>query len=114
MKSITIIILAIVILVGLVLFGILKTGNAIKEDVFTGEITNLKLEPIVLEGIGVYDRSCNPVEDGLTQCDAGIQTEKGLLNFNYKHYMHSQACIDSGDKLKVEIFADGTAKITRY
>ena len=114
MKPITIIILAIVILAGLIVFGISKTGNVIKEDVFTGEITNLKLEPMVLEGTGVYDRSCNAVENGLTQCDAGIQTEKGLLNFNYKHLMHSQACIDSGNKLKVEIFADGSAKVTRY
>ena len=33
---------------------------------------------MTLEGKGVYDRSCNPVENGLTQCDAGIQTEKGF------------------------------------
>ena len=109
-----IIILGIVIIALAMLIGTFRTGNVVKEDVFEGEITNIKLEPGVLEGTGVYDRSCNPVENGLTQCDAGIQTEKGLLNFNYKHEMHSQPCIDSGDKLRVEIFADGSAKVIRY
>ena len=108
------IILAIVVIIGASLVGTFKTGNTIKEDIFEGKITNIKLEPVVLKGVGVYDQSCNPVENGLTQCDAGIQTERGLLNFNYKHQMHSQPCIDNGDKLKVEVFADGTARVTRY
>ena len=108
-----VIVLAIVVIIGASLVGIFKTGNATKEDIFEGKITNLELEPMILEGVGVYDRSCNPVENGLSQCDAGIQTEKGLLNFNYKHEMHSQPCIDNGDQLKVEIFADGTAKVIR-
>lgn len=115
MKTSTILILAMAILIGLIIFGSVKTGNTIKEDVFNGVITNIKLEPVVLEGTGVYDRSCNPVENGLTQCDAGIQTENGLLNFNYKHDMHAQPCIDSGDKVKVEILdSNGRAKITRF
>jgi len=42
MKTITIIILALVILAGLTVFGISKTGNTLKEDVFTGKITNIK------------------------------------------------------------------------
>ena len=115
MKTITIIILALVILAGLTVFGISKTGNTLKEDVFTGKITNLNLEPITLEGKGVYDRSCNPVENGLSQCDAGIQTEKGLLNFNYKHNMALQPCLDKGQKLSVEILdSNGNALVTRY
>ncbi len=104
----------IILFLGILVFsGRKQTGNAIKEDIFEGIITNVNLEPKVLDGTGVYDRSCNPVENGLTQCDAGIKTEAGLLNFNYKHDMHAQGCLDQGQKLKVEVFADGRAKVTR-
>ena len=118
MKTGSIIIIVLVIaLIGLFAYSSLRTtGNSVKtgEDVFEGRITNFNIKPETLDGTGVYDRSCNPVESGLTQCDAGIQTEKGLLNFNYKHNMHMQRCIDSGDKLKVEILEGGKAKVTRY
>lgn len=90
-----------------------STGNTIKDDVFEGKVTNMELSPGSYSGTGVYDRTCRPVENGLTQCDGGIQTEAGLINFEYKHDMHMQQCIDSGQKLNVEVFADGTAKVTR-
>ena len=115
MKPVHILLIVIIlVLIGLMAYGNLKTtGNVVQQDVFEGEITNMNLEPMTLSGEGVYDRSCNPVENGLTNCDAGIQTEKGLLNFNYKHDMNMQACLDKGDKLEVEILADGKAKVTR-
>ena len=109
----------IVIIVSVALSGILLlragklTGNVIAGDVFEGIITNMDLQPQVLDGKGVYDRSCLAVDRGLTQCDAGIQTEKGLLNFNYKHNMHAQKCIDEGDNLRVEILEGGKAIVTR-
>ncbi len=113
-KSGLIIVGLLIILFGILAFSARKpTGNVIKEDVFEGVITNMELEPQVLDGVGVYDRSCNMIGGGLTNCDAGIQTEKGLLNFNYKHDMSVQPCIDEGQKLKVEVFADGKAKVTR-
>ncbi len=104
------------------LFGILilyanlnkATGNSIQEDIFEGTITNIKLEPVVLDGEGVYDKSCNMIGSGLTQCDAGIETERGLLNFNYRHNMDIQPCISPGDKVKIEILdAEGKARVTR-
>ena len=101
------------IILGFVNLNKKQTGNVIKEDVFEGVITNMDLEPSVLDGTGVYDRTCKMIENGLSQCDAGIQTEKGLLNFNYKHNMNLQGCIDSGQKLKVEILADNKARVTR-
>ncbi len=113
-KSGLIIIGLLIILFGILVFSARKqTGNAIKGDVFEGIITNMNLQPQVLDGEGVYDRSCNPVETGLTQCDAGIQTEKGLLNFNYKHNMHAQACIAEGDKLEIQVLEDNKAIVRR-
>ena len=53
------------------------------------------------------------IGNGLSQCDAGIQTEKGLLNFNYKHNMDLQPCIAEGDNLKVEILEGGKVIVTR-
>lgn len=113
-KSGLIMIIALVALFGMLMLRAGKpTGNAVKGDVFNGIITNTNLQPQVLDGEGVYDRSCNPVEDGLTQCDAGIQTEKGLLNFNYKHSMHAQACIAEGDKLEVQVLENNKATVRR-
>ena len=110
-----IIIIAIISLVILGFVGLNKkpTGNVVREDVFEGTITNIDLEPIILEGIGVYDKSCNMVGNGLTQCDAGIQTEKGLLNFNYKHNMAVQGCIAEGDKLEIQILENNKAMVRR-
>src|SRR3989338_4191675 len=118
MKTINLIlIIAIISLVALMIYGAQKqkiSGSVTKGDFFEGYVTNQKLSPGErLEGNGVYDKSCNPVENGLTQCDAGIQTEKGLLNFNYKHFMHSQPCISEGDKLIVEVSEGGKTKVTR-
>jgi|SRR3989344_5247165 len=113
-KSSLVIMGLVVILVGMLLFSAKKpTGNIVKEDIFKGIITNINLEPQILDGTGVYDRSCLAVENGLSQCDAGIQTEKGLLNLNYKHNMNMQGCIDAGQKLKVEVLADNKAIVTR-
>ena len=111
-----IIIVLIIALIGLIAYSSLRTtGNSIKteDNVFEGVITNMQLSPQILEGTGVYDRSCNPIERGLSQCDAGIQTEKGLLNFNYKHNMNLQPCIDAGQNLKVEILEGNKARVTR-
>lgn len=117
MKTRTIFIVLGILLIGMIIFGSFKTGNAIKEDVnknsFKGVITNINLEPQKIDGKGVYDKSCNMIGNGLTQCDAGIQTEKGLLNFNYKHNMAAQPCIAEGDNLKIEILEGGEAIVTR-
>ena len=117
MKSGSIIIIILVIaLIGLFAYSSLRaTGNSVKvdRDVFEGIITNMNLEPSILEGVGVYDRTCKMIENGLSQCDAGIQTEKGLLNFNYKHNMAVQGCIDQGQNLKVEILEGNKARMTR-
>mgnify|MGYP001603034083 FL=1 len=108
----------IIVIISLVILGFVglnkkQTENAINQNVFEGVITNMNIEPSVLDGTGVYDKTCKMIENGLSQCDAGIQTEKGLLNFNYKHNMNLQGCIDSGQKLKVEILADNKARVTR-
>jgi len=117
MKTKTIFIVLGILLIGMMIFGSFKTGKAVKEDVngdsFKGVITNMKLEPQTLDGRGVYDKTCNMVEDGLTQCNAGIQTEEGLLDFSYKHHMDVQKCIADGDNLQVEILEGGEAIVTR-
>ncbi len=88
--------------------------NLVKaSDKFNGVITNINLSPQIFEGIGVYDHNCKSVENGLTECDAGIQTSFGLINFNYKHNMKEQPCIDEGDNLSIAVFEGGSAIITR-
>ena len=117
MKSTTTAILVLIFaLIVLIVYGSLKnTGDSVDEfgNSFEGSITNINVEPGIYDGTGAYDRTCKPIENGMTQCDGGIQTEKGLLNFQYKHDMMQQGCIDAGQNFKVEVFADNKAKVTR-
>ncbi len=89
--------------------------NKPQMSLFKGTITNIKTSPGNVSGMGVYDRTCKQIGNGLTRCDAGIRTEKyGILNFNYIHNMEAEPCIVSGDKLQVEILdSNGTARILK-
>jgi len=90
--------------------------NEQKLNLFEGKITNIQTTPGTVNGVGVYDKTCKDIGNGLTKCDAGIKTkEYGVLNFNYIHDMTTKPCITSGDKLKVEILdSKGTAKVQRF
>ena len=92
-----------------------KNSPVSKIDLFKGNITNLKTVPGNVSGVGVYDKTCKSIGDGLTMCNAGIKTEKyGVLNFNYVHNMAIEPCIVSGDKLQIEILdSKGTARVKR-
>ena len=85
-------------------------------NLFKGEITNRNVLSGVVRGVGVYDRSCVPVEDGLTQCDAGILTkEYDVLNFNYTHNMATEPCIAPNELLTLEITSEtGEAVVKRH
>ncbi len=85
-----------------------------KAELFTGKITNMNLEPGKYEGTGVYDKSCIDAGAGMTECDGGIKTDKGVLNFHYKHNMAILPCIAPGDGLIVEVLdSEGNARVTR-
>ena len=115
--------LAIVLVAGIGFFAMqslkpkatgLATGLPQKTELFTGKITNMNLEPGTYEGTGVYDKSCLDAGAGMTECDGGIKTDKGVLNFHYKHNMAILPCIAPGDGLVVEILdLEGNAKVTR-
>ncbi len=106
-------VLTVLVLVSVFVFLNLNKSSEAK-DIFNGRLTNIELSPQILTGRGVYDRSCAAMGNGLTNCDAGIQTEKGILNFNYKHDMAVQPCIAEGDELEVEIVdREGNAKVKR-
>lgn len=84
-------------------------------DVFEGKITNSAFDPGKIVGVGVYDRNCVNVGNGLLDCHAGIQTkEYGLLDFNHVHNKKEKPCIVSGDGVVVTILnSDGEAKVQR-
>lgn len=88
--------------------------SAQKTEIFTGKITNMDLAPGIYQGTGVYDKSCLDAGAGMTECDGGIKTDKGVLNFHYKHNMAVLPCIAPGDGLVVEVLdSEGNAKVTR-
>ncbi len=119
------------IIIGVVLIGLLlgllalyfpknkaTTGNAVlnaKSDIFTGKINNIAVQPGAVQGMGVYDKSCKMAGNGLTACDAGIQTkEYGVLNFQYQHNMQQVPCIAPNDILEVRIIDEqGNAEVQR-
>ncbi len=121
------IIIAAIVLVGIVYavwaVGTLKdntpTGDLSKIPVangilFEGKITNKNVAPMKLEGTGVYDRNCVMVGNGLTDCHAGIKTDLGVLDFNYRHDMARNPCIAPNEKLVVEILdSSGNAKVQK-
>lgn len=94
------------------------TGNTVQKaagDVFLGQISNVKVEPGTVQGMGVYDRSCKMESGGLTSCDAGIKTkEYGVLNFKYTHNMQEKPCLAQNDLVTVKIVdTSGKAEIQR-
>ncbi len=94
------------------------TGGAVTEprgDVFRGKISNMAVRLGTVQGMGVYDKSCKMMGNGLTACDAGIQTEEyGLLNFKYQHNMQQQPCLAPNDIVAVRILdAQGNAEVQR-
>lgn len=85
-------------------------------SVFQGFVTDTQVDPGVIKGVGVYDRSCIDIGGGLTRCDGGIDTDEyGLLNFNYTHNMHIDPCISPGELFTVEIINEsGSAVVRRF
>lgn len=70
-------------------------------DTFTGVVTVHEGSDVpadvaagTYEGTIVYDRSCYPVGDGRTECDAGIALQSfGTVNFSYEHDMEQTPCL---------------------
>lgn len=102
--------------------GVTSSASAVEShhpaavsSVFEGAITNKKVTPGKITGLGAYDRNCVAIGNGLTDCHAGINTnEYGVLDFNYQHNMDKDPCIVPGDNVVVEILdAEGHARVTR-
>lgn len=89
-------------------------------DAFSGTLTDGvgSKEPVSVaagryEGNIVYDRSCGNVGNGLTGCDAGIETaELGTVNFYYEHDMSRKPCLDPDQRVVLEV-DDETAIVQR-
>ncbi len=91
----------------------IETQTARGEDAFYGSITNV---PFKHESTGVVkaDTNCKPVEDGLTNCIAIINSSDGTeLHFNYTHDMSRQPCLAPGDHVTIMLLSDGTVKLVR-
>ncbi len=119
-KYIAIIIAAIVLVGGIAIWNVNKPdqltgGVVLRGESFKGVISNTAVTPMTIKGMGVYDRSCIMGVDGLTSCDAGVQTQEfGVLNFKYRHNMVTQPCIAPNDLVQVRILDDkGNAEIQR-
>lgn len=80
-------------------------------DAFDGTLTTgvgsdqpATVDSGLYKGTIVYDRSCKSVGDGLTGCDAGIDTsELGTVNFYYEHDMGRKPCLDPEQQVVLEV-----------
>ncbi len=85
-------------------------------NVFKGTITNAKLEPQSLEGTTSSDKGCYNVGGGLVECSSDIITGAGTINFQYRHNMNEQPCLDmvGHEKVIVNVLdSDGNAEVIR-
>ena len=87
------------------------------EDAFFGSIENVPFKGSAT-GVVRADTNCKPVENGLTNCIAIIDSGGTELHFNYKHMMgHSaeggQACLASGNDVTITLLTDGRVKVVR-
>lgn len=83
-------------------------------DVFRGQINRSNIGEATLLGSITYDRNCLPVENGLTQCDAGVKTDEyGVINFNYTHNMREEPCLVAGNKVLMKIQKDRQTFVVR-
>jgi len=86
------------------------------EDAFFGSIENVPFKSSAT-GVVRADTNCKPVENGLTNCIAIIDSGGTELHFNYKHRMdHSsegQACLASGNNVTITLLTDGRVKVVR-
>lgn len=80
-------------------------------DAFTGRLTTgvgskqpASAATGLYEGTIVYDRSCKSVGEGLTGCDAGIETtELGTVNFYYEHDMERKPCLAPDQQVVLDV-----------
>lgn len=83
-------------------------------EIFNGKIDHPILNGAILLGNITYDRNCESVGNGLTNCDAGVKTEKyGVINFNYVHNMSKHPCLVSGDKVLLKVKVGQNAYVIR-
>lgn len=85
-------------------------------DGFTGVLTQgiessqpTNIEAGIYEGEITYDESCEPVGDGLTGCDAGIELSDGeTVNFYYEHDMDERPCLVPDEQVAVDVNSEAT------
>ena len=86
------------------------------EDAFFGSVENVPFNGSTA-GVVRADTNCKPVENGLTNCIAIIDSGGTELDFNYKHRMdHSsegQACLAPGNNVTITVLTDGRVKVVR-
>lgn len=84
-------------------------------DAFAGSLTEgvestdpAAVDPGIYEGVIVYDRSCESVGNGLTGCDAGIETQElNVVNFYYEHDMQQKPCLVPEQQVVLKVENEG-------
>ncbi len=89
--------------------------NSTGPNTFTGRIVGDALEPGTYTNLSVLsDQGCTTdPRTGLSNCTTSFATESGTAYFNYEHDMMMKPCLSIGDKINVQVSADGSAVVDR-
>ena len=84
-------------------------------NIFTGRIVGDTLAPGSYDNVPILsDEGCTiDPKTELSNCTTSFATTSGRFSFNYEHNMMMQPCLSIGDKVNVQVSADGSATIDR-
>ncbi len=89
--------------------------NPSAQNVFEGKITSGNTEAQTYTNVPVLtDEGCTTDQKtGLANCTTKLETDGGVIAFNYEHDMMQKPCLSLGDKAIVQVNGDGSALVER-
>ena len=92
-------------------------GNATPNgpNTFSGRIVAGDTSPQTYTNVSVLtDEGCTTdPRTSLSNCTSKMQTKNGIIAFNYEHDMMMKPCLSVGDKVDIQVSADGSAVVDR-
>lgn len=84
-------------------------------NVFRGRVVSGNTGSQTYSNVSVLtDEGCTAdPRTGLANCTTKLQSNDGVISFNYEHDMMEQPCLSIGDKANMQTFENGTAIVDR-
>lgn len=89
--------------------------NSTGPNAFTGRLIGGTLESGTYNNLSVLsDQGCTTdPRTGLSNCTTTFATRSGVAYFNYEHNMMMKPCLSIGDRINIQVSADGSVVVDR-